>query len=86
MASRLGDEFDALIISTGRWGFFVELEEMFVEGLVPIETLPGDRYGFHENTRRVVASAPGGSSRSVIACTSSCPYPSAWSVSCSLPW
>ncbi len=54
MASRLGDEFDALIISTGRWGFFVELEELFVEGLVPIETLPGDRYGFHENTRRVV--------------------------------
>jgi ribonuclease R len=54
MAARLGDEFDALIISTGRWGFFVELEELFVEGLVPMETLPGDRYGFHENTRRVV--------------------------------
>jgi ribonuclease R len=54
MAARLGDEFDALIISTGRWGFFAELEELFVEGLVPIETLPGDRYGFHENTRRIV--------------------------------
>ncbi|MDP3001192.1 MAG: ribonuclease R [Bryobacterales bacterium] len=54
MASRLGDEFDALVISTGRWGFFVELEELFVEGLVPIETLPGDRYGYQENTRRIV--------------------------------
>ncbi|MEK7755481.1 MAG: RNB domain-containing ribonuclease, partial [Acidobacteriota bacterium] len=54
MAERLGDEFDALVISTGRWGFFVELEELFVEGLVPIETLPGDRYGYQENTRRIV--------------------------------
>ncbi|MBI4876526.1 MAG: RNB domain-containing ribonuclease, partial [Acidobacteria bacterium] len=44
MASRLGDHFDALIISAGRWGFFVELEDLFVEGLVPIETLPADRF------------------------------------------
>ena len=54
MIERVGDEFDALIISTGRCGFFVELEELFVEGLVPIETLPGDRYGYNENTRRIV--------------------------------
>jgi ribonuclease R len=54
MAARLGDQFDGLIISTGRWGFFVELEELFVEGLVPLETLPGDRYGYHETTRRIV--------------------------------
>lgn len=54
MAERLGDEFDALIISTGKFGFFVELEELFVEGLVPIETLPADRYGYHENTRKII--------------------------------
>jgi ribonuclease R len=54
MAGRLGDEFKALIISTIRYGFFVELEDLFVEGLVPIETLPGDRYGFQENTRKIV--------------------------------
>jgi ribonuclease R len=27
---------------------------MFVEGLVPLETLPGDRYAYNENTRKVV--------------------------------
>jgi ribonuclease R len=54
MAGRLGDEFDGLVISTGRWGFFVELEDLFVEGLVPIETLPGDRFGYQENSRRIV--------------------------------
>jgi ribonuclease R len=54
MAARMGDQFDGLIISTGRWGFFVELEDLFVEGLVPLETLPGDRYGYRESTRRIV--------------------------------
>ncbi|HSB14777.1 MAG TPA: S1 RNA-binding domain-containing protein, partial [Bryobacteraceae bacterium] len=30
-------------------------QELFVEGLVPIETLPGGRYGYQENTRKIVA-------------------------------
>jgi ribonuclease R len=54
MEDRVGDEFKALITSTTRFGFFVELENLFVEGLVPIDTLPGDRYMFQENTRRIV--------------------------------
>jgi ribonuclease R len=32
----------------------VELAELFVEGLVPIDTLPGDQYTYHENVRKVV--------------------------------
>jgi ribonuclease R len=54
MESRVGEEFHGLITSTTRFGFFVELENLFVEGLVPIDTLPGDRYMFQENTRRIV--------------------------------
>ncbi|HET7736989.1 MAG TPA: RNB domain-containing ribonuclease, partial [Tepidiformaceae bacterium] len=54
MIDRVGEEFPALIISTTRFGFFVELETLFIEGLVPVETLPGDRYTFHENTRKIV--------------------------------
>ncbi len=54
MEDRVGDEFDALIISTTRFGFFVELAELFIEGLVPIDTLPGDRYTFHENARKII--------------------------------
>ena len=54
MMNRVGDEFPALIISTTRFGFFVELEEMFIEGLVPLETLPGDRYTYHENVRKII--------------------------------
>ena len=54
MQDRVGEEFDALIISTTKFGFFVELSELFVEGLVPIETLGGDRFNYHENGRKII--------------------------------
>jgi ribonuclease R len=54
MIDRVGDEFNALIISTTRFGFFVELTDLFIEGLVPMETLPGDRYTYQENTRKII--------------------------------
>jgi ribonuclease R len=54
MIDKVGDEFSGLIISTTRFGFFVELAELFIEGLVPIDTLPGDRYQYHENTRKII--------------------------------
>ena len=54
MEDRVGEQFDALIISTTRFGLFVELGEFFIEGLVPIDTLPGDTYTYNENTRKIV--------------------------------
>ncbi len=54
MEDRVGDDFDALIISTTKYGFFVELANLFIEGLVPIDTLPGDRYTYNENSRKIV--------------------------------
>jgi ribonuclease R len=54
MLDRVGEEFNALVISATKYGLFVELEELFVEGLVPIDTLPGDHYTFQENVRKIV--------------------------------
>jgi len=54
MEDRVGEQFNALIISTTRFGFFVELENFFVEGLVPMDSLPGDRFVYHENTRKII--------------------------------
>ncbi len=54
MAPRVGEEFRALIISTTRFGFFVELTDLFIEGLVPVDTLQGDHFRYHENTRKIV--------------------------------
>ena len=39
MESRLGEEFEALIISVQKFGFFVELIDVFVEGLVGIDQM-----------------------------------------------
>jgi ribonuclease R len=54
MIERVGEDFDGLIISTAKYGLFVELNELFIEGLVPIATLPGDVYAYHENVRKIV--------------------------------
>jgi ribonuclease R len=54
MAERVGQDFDALVVSTAKYGLFVELVELFIEGLVPIDTLPGDEYTYRENDRKVV--------------------------------
>jgi ribonuclease R len=54
MEDRVGDEFDALIISTTKYGLFVELADLFIEGLVPMDSLPGDRYTYRENVRKII--------------------------------
>jgi ribonuclease R len=54
MAERVGQDFDALVISTAKYGLFVELADLFIEGLIPIDTLPGDQYTYQENVRKIV--------------------------------
>ena len=54
MQDRVGEDFDGLIISVTKFGFFVELTDLFVEGLVPLNTLIDDRYTYHENTREII--------------------------------
>ncbi len=54
MEEKIGDDFDALIISVTRFGFFVDLVDLFVEGLVPLGTLTSDRYTYRENTRQII--------------------------------
>jgi ribonuclease R len=56
MEQRLGDEFDGLIVSVTKFGMFVELNDMFIEGLVPLGSLTDDRYIYHENTRQIIGS------------------------------
>ncbi len=54
MQDRVGEDFDGLIISVTKYGFFVELIDLFVEGLVPLDSLTDDRYIYHENTREII--------------------------------
>ena len=54
MEDRVGEDFDGLIISVTKFGFFVELTDLFIEGLVPISTLTDDRFTYHENSRQII--------------------------------
>jgi ribonuclease R len=64
MESHLGEEYDALIISVQKFGFFVELTEIFVEGLVSIDRLEestGHRCVFRERDHVIVCEPHRGS-------------------------
>jgi ribonuclease R len=54
MEDRVGEEFAALVLNPTKYGLFVELTELFVEGLVPIDTLRDDRYTWRENTHEII--------------------------------
>jgi ribonuclease R len=60
MESHLGEEYDALIISVQKFGFFVELFEVFVEGLVPIDRLEetlGAHFLYRESDHAIVSES-----------------------------
>jgi ribonuclease R len=59
MQDRVGEEFAALVLNPTKYGLFVELTDLFVEGLVPIDTMRDDRYTFRENTHEVVGERTG---------------------------
>ena len=59
MADKVGDDFPAVILSATKYGFFVELDDMFIEGLVPIASLVGDYYSFRDTDRTIVGSRTG---------------------------
>ena len=59
MEDRVGEEFAALVLNPTKYGLFVELTDLFVEGLVPIDTLRDDRYTFRENTHEIVGDRTG---------------------------
>jgi ribonuclease R len=65
MEQHLGEEYDGLIISVQKYGCFVELFEVFVEGLLPINALEeaaGARCMYREKDHAIVAM-PGGDGR-----------------------
>jgi ribonuclease R len=54
MQERIGEDFPGLIISVTKFGFFVELIDLFIEGLVPLGSLTEDHYIYHENNRQII--------------------------------
>jgi ribonuclease R len=66
MEEHLGEEYDGLIISVQKYGCFVELFDVFVEGLLPINALEaavGARCVYREQDHAIVAMSSRGDDR-----------------------
>jgi ribonuclease R len=48
MMTKIGEEFTGFITSLANFGFFVELDVYFIEGLVKLSSLTGDDYDYYE--------------------------------------
>jgi len=59
MAKRVGDEFDGVITGVARYGFFVRLDRMGVEGMVRMSTIDDDYYALEEKQYRIVGKRTG---------------------------
>ncbi|MDQ3009575.1 MAG: RNB domain-containing ribonuclease, partial [Acidobacteriota bacterium] len=57
MAERLGEEFDGMITNVRDFGFFVELDKFFIEGLVAVASLIDDYYQFDERQHALIGRA-----------------------------
>ncbi|MBS1800463.1 MAG: RNB domain-containing ribonuclease [Acidobacteria bacterium] len=59
MQDRVGEDFKGIILSCTKYGFFVELDDIFIEGMVPIASLEDDRYFFRDTDRTIVGGRNG---------------------------
>lgn len=59
MLSHIGERFDGFVSGVVPFGFFVELEELFVEGLVRLSDIPGDYFVFDEATHTLIGDRSG---------------------------
>jgi ribonuclease R len=59
MQNKLGQEFDGLINGVTPFGLFVQLKELYVEGLVHVTSLPSDYYDHDAVGHRLVGERSG---------------------------
>jgi ribonuclease R len=63
MEDRVGEDFEGIILSCTKYGFFVELDDLFIEGLVPIASLSGwgsdERFVFRDTDKQIVSTRTG---------------------------
>lgn len=59
LTDHVGDEFDGVIAAVTNFGLFVELSDLYIEGLVHISALPADYYNFDNTKMRLVGERSG---------------------------
>jgi ribonuclease R len=57
MRDKVDEEFTGIITGVAPFGIFVELDAIFVQGMVPISTIGGDFWNFSEGSHRLVGNS-----------------------------
>jgi exoribonuclease R len=68
MMTKMGEEFSGFVNTLANFGFFVELDAYFIEGLVKLSTLTDDDYDSYEKNTSSKAAATAASSASATTC------------------
>lgn len=53
MRDKVGNEYTGIVTGVAPFGLFVELDEIFVQGLVPVATIGGDFWHYHDKEHRL---------------------------------
>ena len=53
MRDKVGNEYSGIVTGVAPFGLFVELDEIFVQGLVPVATIAGDFWNYHDREHRL---------------------------------
>ncbi len=59
LQDHVGDTFEGVVAAVTSFGLFVELSELYIEGLVHISALPADYYHFDRGRQRLVGERSG---------------------------
>ncbi len=59
LEDRVGDVFNAVIVGVRSMGFFAQLEEFLIDGLVRVSTLADDTYVYHESEGALIGERRG---------------------------
>ena len=59
LSKRVGEEFDAYVSAVVSFGLFITLEEVYVDGLLPMDALEDDFYRYEDVEHRLVGTSTG---------------------------
>src|SRR5712692_3392079 len=59
MRDKVGQKFSGIVTGVAPFGIFVELDEIFIQGMVPVATIGGDFWLFREREHRLRGESTG---------------------------
>ncbi|PYQ28788.1 MAG: ribonuclease R [Acidobacteria bacterium] len=57
MRDKVGNEYSGIVTGVAPFGLFVELDEIFVQGMVPVATIGGDYWRYHDRSHRMIGES-----------------------------